>query len=121
MATLSPMTKTNGGVVDLATSGSAAASGGDEFTAQPGKGYTLAVQNGGGGSVTLTIAVQDSTIETADAGEVTLSDLTYDVADGDTALIEAPGPAYRDGNGRVQLSYSGVTSVIVGVFETDVY
>src|SRR3954471_8190504 len=101
-------------VQDITTAGQvpsslvSAAGGGDQF---PNDGRTmLEVANGGGGSITVTIASQ----KPCDQGPT--HHPTLAVAASATKRIGPFDPArYNDSNGMVQVSYSGVSSVTVGV------
>lgn len=87
----------------------AAAGGGDQF---PNDGRTyLHIKNGGGSSITLTIATQ----MTVDGKAV--ADDAIAVTNAQERVVGPFPPAiYNDANGMVQLTYSGVTSVTVGAF-----
>lgn len=105
MAVLTVQTVTRAGLV-VEDSGSAAAGGGDSF-ANDGT-VMLIVKNGGGSSITVTLDIQATT----DGQAVT--DKTVSVTNGKTALIGPfPTAIYNDGNGRTNVTYSGVTSITV--------
>lgn len=90
----------------------AASAGGDTIASQ--SGVWLLVHNGGGSSITVSLAVQTSTDipgYTRDATE------DYTVAAGDLAAIPAWNPAFKKDDGRVDVTYSGVTSVEVAAVE----
>lgn len=91
----------------------AAAGGGDAFA--PGATTFVRINNAGGGAITATFATP---------GTVGTSGLT--IADGGGSVTNAqsrlfgpfPGELYADPTtGLVTLTYSGVTSVTVGVFK----
>lgn len=87
----------------------AAASGGDEFV-NDGRTY-LDVANGSGGSITVT-AVTQSTVD-----GLAVADLAVAVGAGvRTKIGPFPPNIYNDVNGRVQITYSGVTSLTVNPF-----
>lgn len=87
----------------------AAAGGGDQF---PNDGRTyLHIKNGGGSSITLTIATQ----LTVDGKAVADDAITVTNAQ-ERVVGPFPPGIYNDANGMVQLTYSGVTSVTVGAF-----
>lgn len=90
----------------------AAAGGGDSFQFS-GREY-LEVINGGGGSINVTIAAQQAcgTFGVSAAAH----DIVVAVTNGQRRKIRIPAVGYIDANGRVQVTYSGVTSVTVGVF-----
>jgi hypothetical protein len=101
-------------VQDITTAGQvpaslvAAAGGGDQF---PNDGRTMfEVANGSGGSITVTFASQ----KPCDQGST--HNTAVAVAAGATKRIGPFDPTrYNDGNGMVQVTYSGVTSLTVGV------
>lgn len=94
----------------------AAAGGGDEFVNDSGGDTFFWVDNGGGGSVTVTIASQ----ATAQPGLVA-TDLAVAVPAGEQRMIGPfpPGTstAFNDGAEKVQVTYSGVTSVTVAAIK----
>lgn len=90
----------------------AAAGGGDSF---PNTGKEIFfVKNGGGSSITVTIPL----VATIDG--VAAASRTVTVTASATRLI-GPFPigTYNDVNSRVPITYSGVTSVTVGVFNPE--
>ena len=106
MATLTHQNISRAGVQPSLVS---AAGGGDEFL-NSGKEY-LEVTNGGGGSITVTIETQ----ATVGGNAVTDDDIV--IGAGETHKIGPfPPTIYNDNNGFVQVTYSGVASVTVGVF-----
>jgi hypothetical protein len=108
MAVLSPTTIDRAGE-ELVASLASATGGGDSFVTT-GKEFFV-VKNGGGGSINVTFAVQ-STVD----GQSVASKVVA-VAAGAIKGIGPFNPAlYGDGNQRVQVTYSGVTSVTVGVY-----
>lgn len=91
----------------LTRSLASAAVGGDEF-ANDGKTF-LEVANGSGSSITVTIATQ----MTVDGKAV--ADDAISVGAGVTKQIGPfPPHIYNDANGKVQVTYSAVTTVTVG-------
>lgn len=110
MAVLTKVVPTLAGT---ATTPAAAAAGGDSFT-NPRGNSLLRVINGGGGSINVTIAAQ-VTARPADGSfpAMTLANQVVAVAAGATRLIGPIPPAFNDGNGSVQVTYSGVTTVTV--------
>ncbi|AVP41351.1 hypothetical protein SEA_YARA_17 [Streptomyces phage Yara] len=86
----------------------AAASLGD--SAEVGSGKFLAVNNGGGSPITVTIATPGT------AKGFAIADGTYVVAAGKLCLVPL-NDVFRGGDGRAAITYSGVTSVTVGVFD----
>lgn len=93
----------------------AAAGGGDAIVNNTGKEFLMVV-NGGGGSINVTATVQNADLNSDSHGEISKGDRIVAVAAGETKLI---GPfariAFNDINGKVQLAYSGVTTVTVGI------
>jgi len=105
MAVLTVQTVSRSG---LQPSLAAAAGGGDSF-ANTGNEFVY-ISNGGGGSITLTIVTQ-STVD----GQA-VADRTVSVPAGESRFVGPfPTSHYNDANGRVQLTYSGVTSVTVAI------
>uniref|UniRef100_A0AAU2A2A8 Uncharacterized protein n=1 Tax=Streptomyces sp. NBC_00093 TaxID=2975649 RepID=A0AAU2A2A8_9ACTN len=96
------------GILDLAAAATAANAGGD--TAEVGNRRFLYVNNGSGGSITVTIATPGTSSGFA------ISDGTYAVAAGKTAIIPLVND-FRGSNGRAAITYSGVTTLTVRPFE----
>jgi hypothetical protein len=102
------------GITDLIAQLTAAAGGGDSFF-MTGKDL-LVVNNGGGGSITVTVSTVVAGV--ADNFGVTnaVHDKAFTVNAGKLAIL---GPfslfRFKDANGNAQVTYSGVTSVTVGV------
>ncbi|MFN7019900.1 MAG: hypothetical protein ACK4WH_01055 [Phycisphaerales bacterium] len=112
MADITPVAPAFAGVNPAPT---AANSGGDALV-NPRGNAILVVANGGGGSINVTIAVGSGfTTRPADGTfpSQTVSNLVVAVPAGATRVIGPIPPAYNDGNGKAQISYSGVTSVTV--------
>lgn len=88
----------------------AAAGGGDSF---PNTGdQFLHVKNGGVGDVTVTLTTP-ATVE-----GVAIADPTVVVTAGEDRMIGPfPPSIFNDGNGRVAVGYSGVTSVTVAAIK----
>lgn len=89
----------------------AATGGGDTFT--PGPNLFLYVNNGGGSSITVTV-VTPGTVR----GQA-VSDLSVSVVNGTARFIRiSPADFFMDpATGLGAISYSGVTTVTVGVFQ----
>lgn len=105
MAILTAATVSRAGV-DVV--GAAAGAGGDSF-ANTGKEF-LEVKNGGAASINVTLDI----VATLDGQPVT--DPVVAVGAGVTKIIGPfPTGIYNDANGRVNVSYSAVTSVTVKV------
>jgi len=106
MATLATQSITTAGITPTFA---AAAGGGDKCL--PGEGTYLHVKNGGGSPVTVTL-VTPATVDT-----LAVADRAVVVANGAEALIAVPDTLYRNPTGGLaDITYSGVTSVTVGVF-----
>lgn len=92
----------------------AAAGGGDSFDNPSDERNELVVINGGGVSINVTIVTQPTSIPVPGYGAVPLASEVIAVAAGATKRI-GPFPAakFNDANGRVNVTYSGVTSVTV--------
>lgn len=92
----------------------AAAGGGDSFANPTDERTELLVVNGGGGSINVTIVAQPASVPVPGYGTVPLASEVIAVAAGATKRI-GPFPAakFNDASGRVNVTYSGVTSVTV--------
>ena len=90
----------------------AADSNGDEFV---NDGRTLlAVKNGGGSSVTVTVTAQNTSTRVKHWGDITKANGGAAVAAGGIDLFGPfPSRPFNDADGKVQVTYSGVTSVEV--------
>lgn len=108
MATLTTQTITRAGVDPSLT---AAAGGGDSFT--PGDDVFLHVNNGGGSSITVTVAGQGTILPNMDVPDVVVS-----VGAGTDRFIGPfPFTYFADPtDGLCDVTYSGVTSVTVAAF-----
>jgi hypothetical protein len=94
----------------------AAAAGGDSVTIDDRT--LLYVKNAGGSPCTVTIAVQRPSFVVPGLGKVDFTSLAVVVpATTGERFIKIPTAPYADGNGRAQISYSGVTSVTIGAFK----
>lgn len=113
MALLTPIQLApDAGTLDIVAQLAAAAGGGDSYF---GTGADLfVVKNGGGAPITVTVTASGAD----NFGIVNVAhDLTRSVAAGAIAFIVASTLSrFRDSNGNVQITYSGVTTVTVGVF-----
>lgn len=85
----------------------AAAAGGDTVPFTPG--VFLHVKNGGGASITVTLANPAGN----QYGQVPLATIAVTVPAAGERMIELPG-VLQDANGLINITYSGVTSVTVG-------
>ncbi|MEV6174881.1 hypothetical protein AB0L99_42585 [Streptomyces sp. NPDC051954] len=96
------------GTADVAAAATAANAGGD--TAPVGPGRFLYVNNGSGGSITVTIATPGT------VSGLAVGDTAVAVAAGKHAIIPLSN-VFRGSNGRAAITYSGVTSLTVRPFE----
>jgi hypothetical protein len=88
----------------------AAAAGGDQFPAAPGR--ALHVKNDGGSSIDVTINSQKVCDQGVD------HDVVVAVAAGAEKVLSGfTSERFADANGYVQVAYSGVTTVTVAVVE----
>lgn len=86
--------------------GTAASGGGDEF-ANTGR-EALLVTNGSGGDITVTAVTQ----QTVDG--LAVADMAVVVPAGEARILGPwPTGTYNDGDGMVQITYSGVSSLTV--------
>ncbi len=114
MATLTPVSAALTG----ATFSPAAASGGGDQFANPRGSAFLYVKNGSGGSLSVTMAAVMTTRPAEGAyPAMTVGNNVVAVPAGAERLIGPVPSAYNDGNGNVQLTYSGVTSLTVAVIQ----
>jgi hypothetical protein len=113
MATLTVSDIVSTGLTDALV---AANSGGDDFVASDDQRYFLEIANGGGSSITVTIAGQVSQSEQAGVGPVSVSSIAVAVAASARKKIGPITRAYIRQDGKVQITYSAVSSVTVGAF-----
>lgn len=101
-------------ITKLAQTLAAAAGGGDSFP-NTGKEF-LAIKNAGS-SITLTVTASGAACNYGVAAS-TAHDQTITVPNDSVIYLIGPFPTLRfnDNNNRVQLAYSGVTTVTVAVF-----
>lgn len=118
MATLTVQVVAEAG---LAPSYAAAAGGGDEIPNDNGD-VILHVKNGGGGSINVTVAPQVASVAlNGGLGTYTRSNLVVAVPNGGERMIGPfPRRAFNNANGRVAVTYSGVTSVTVAAIRVPV-
>jgi len=111
MAVITPVSPSVAGTNPAAVS---AAAGGDTIP-NPRGNAIVRVQNGGGASINVTVAVGPNPTRPADGSfpAMTLANQVVAVPAGAARLIGPIPPAFNDGNGSVQLTYSAVTSVTV--------
>jgi hypothetical protein len=93
-----------------------AAAGGDTVACPPDQLTFLHVKNGSGGSITVTAAPAVASVPNAYAGQQTVPAIAVAIAAGTERMIGPFAPAYIDGNGNLNLTYSGVTSLTIGAF-----
>lgn len=90
----------------------AAAAGGDEY-ANDGKTYAH-FRNGSGSAITVTVAAQQTSVDDAQFGRIVPSNRTFTVAaNSDRVIPYLAAGLYNSTNGRVVMTYSGVTSLTV--------
>lgn len=97
--------------LDVVGSLAAAAAGGDTAEITPGAFFVL--NNGSGGTITATFA----TPGTKDG--LAIADATMAVLAGDIGIMPLSS-VFRQSTGRCNVTYSGVTTVTVGVFRLEV-
>lgn len=117
MAQLSIQTTAIGGLVPSFAS---AAAGGDAFVDDGLERTFLRVKNGGGSSVTVTVAPVTPTTVAAPGvtpGPVSLPSYSVAVAASADAMIGPFPMAYRDASGNINVTYSAVTSVTVAAIK----
>lgn len=109
MALLTVTKITRSGVLESLV---AASSTGDQFP-NDGKVF-LVVRNGGAAAITVTVDA------TSSVKGVPFQDVQFSVAAGETRFAGPwPPEIFNDSNGRVNITYSSVTSVTVGAFSLD--
>lgn len=111
MAVLTKVVPLISGVASVPAS---AAAGGDSV-ANPRGNTILRITNGGGSSITATIAAGANPTRPADGQfpAMTLANQAVSIAAGATKLIGPIPTAFNDSGGNVQITYSAVTSVTV--------
>ena len=114
MAVITPVTASMAGVNPAPA---AASGGGDSVNNARGNTF-LRVNNGGGGSINVTIAAQIAT-RPADGTfpAMTLANNVVAVPAGQQRIIGPIPPAFNDSGGNAQITYSGVTSVTVDALQ----
>lgn len=104
MAALTVQTVTRTGT-GLNPTYSAASGGGD--TVRTGKTTFLHVKNGGGSSVTVTVATPGT------AYGLAIADLAIAIPAGEERMFGPIDDAFRGANGSASITYSGVTSLTI--------
>lgn len=108
MATLAIQTMSRSG---LAKSLAGAAGGGDEFV-NTGSEF-IWIENGSGSPITLTIAtpqIIDGNLQVAERTVVLSATTEY-------LIGPFPTGPYNDANRKIQLTYTGVTTLTIGIFK----
>jgi hypothetical protein len=106
------------GVAGLTPAYTAAGAGGDTIPQSSDGRRFLHVKNGGGGSINVTITKQVASVRVPGvASALAISDMVVAVGAGAEKMIGPFSDAYRDGNGNVAITYSGVTTVTVAAIE----
>lgn len=94
----------------------ASANDGDTVIQPTDQRLFLHVKNGGGGSINVTVAAVQTSVDHPSGGRMTVDDMVVAVGAGAEAMIGPFPPAYVNSSGQVTFNYSGVTSVTAGVF-----
>jgi len=102
------------------TLASAAAGGDDFFNGDDQRTYFM-ITNGGGAAITVTFDAVPTAVNVPGFGSVAVSDTAVSIANGATRVIGPfPPQRFNNASGRVAVTYSGVTTVTVGVFRLPV-
>jgi hypothetical protein len=113
MATLTVVTSAEAGV---ATADTSAASDGDEFVNTGREVLVVVNSHSSDNDINVTIAAQTTSFTDPVLGTLTKANQVVAVNEGVTKVIGPfPTAAYNDSNGKVQITYSAVTSLKVGV------
>jgi hypothetical protein len=97
----------------LTPSYGAAAGGGDVVDNSDGKTF-LHVKNGSGGSITVTVTAQETSLATGTHGTLAVSNVAIAIAAGQERMIGPfPKQAYNNSSKQLAISYSGVTSLTI--------
>ncbi len=99
--------------VDYSDALETAAAAGDTIKEDGLQRTFLAVENGSGSSVDVTITAQDTTAKAPGVGEVTVSDMVVSVPASGNRFIGPFPAAFIDASGNVAVGYSDETSVTV--------
>lgn len=96
-----------------------AASGGGDAVLNPRGNVLIRVNNGGGSSINVTLAVGPNPTRPGDGTfpAMTLANQVVAVPNGQSRIIGPVPPAFNDGAGKVQVTYSAVTSVTVEAYQ----
>lgn len=110
MATLTRQKVVIGG---LTPSYAACAAGGDVVTNDDGKTF-LHVKNSSGGSLTVTVTAQSTSVNTGTHGTLTVSNVAIAIPAGQERMIGPfPKQAYNNSSKQLAITYSGVTSLTI--------
>ena len=94
-----------------------AAAGGDAVLNVTGD-VVLHVKNGDAASKTVTVTAQRTSQSVSDFGEMSKSNIQVAIPAGEDRFIGPfPKAAYNDGAGKVQVTYSAVTSVEIAALQ----
>ena len=122
MATLTVATAAEAGVAtaDASATSINCSSGGDEFV-NTGEELVI-INNGSGGALTVTFAkTSDTDIIDPVVGKVTKANVATAVGAGKTvAFGPFPIGGFNDANSKVQITYSGVTSLTIDVVKINI-
>ena len=112
MATIVAQAITEGGKNDVTYSTCAA--DGDAFA---NEGDQIAhFKNGSGGALTVTITAQTTSVDSLRYGTLTKANETISVpSEGEAFIGTFPQSSFNDGDGLVQMTYSGATSLTVAI------
>lgn len=117
MADLTVAKLVEAGLNPLSPAFVAATGGGDAIPGNKGRTF-LHAKNGSGGSITVTATAQQGSKTEEGLGTLTRGNLAIAIPAGEERLIGPfPARAFNDVNGKVQITYSGVTSLTVKAFE----
>jgi|TARA_R100001198_G_C5218307_1_gene201328 hypothetical protein len=115
MATLTVATAVESGV---ATADTSANSGGDEFVNTGREVLVVVNSHGSDNDINVTITAQTTSFTDPLLGTLTKANQVVAVNEGVTKVIGPfPTAAFNDGAGKVQITYSAVTSLKVGVVQ----
>ena len=113
MATL---TRQKAVLTGLTPSYASCAGGGDVVDNSDGKTF-LHVKNGSGGSITVTVTAQSTSLSTTTHGLLTVSNVAIAIGAGSERIIGPfPKQAYNNASKQLAITYSGVTSLTIAAF-----
>lgn len=98
----------------LTPTDNAADAGGDEFTNNPGT--LVHIANGHSSPQTVTFTAQKASVDVPGYGSLSISNIAVAVTNAEERVISIPTTGYNDVNGRVQMTYSGVTLLLINIF-----